>query len=164
MKNIIDQFKNLKTESKIGTLSSLRPFFSLSLLVLAGTGVASAQADHGAGGDVTKCPVMGPQVAPAARHTAASAYGNRDWWPNQLNLRILHQNSAKGNPIDGNFNYAKEFEELDLAGLKKDLTSLMTDSQDWWPADYGHYGPLFIRSSLAQRGDLPDLRRAWGCL
>lgn len=152
MKNIIDQFKNLKTESKIGTLSSLRPFFSLSLLVLAGTGVASAQADHGAGGDVTKCPVMGPQVAPAARHTAASAYGNRDWWPNQLNLRILHQNSAKGNPIGGNFNYAKEFEELDLAGLKKDLTSLMTDSQDWWPADYGHYGPLFIRLAWHSAG------------
>ena len=152
MKNIIDQFKNLKTESKIGTLSSLRPFFSLSLLVLAGTGVASAQADHGAGGDVTKCPVMGPQLAPAARHTAASAYGNRDWWPNQLNLRILHQNSAKGNPIGGNFNYAKEFEELDLAGLKKDLTSLMTDSQDWWPADYGHYGPLFIRLAWHSAG------------
>ena len=152
MKNIIDQFKNLKTESKIGTLFSLRPFFSLSLLVLAGTGVASAQADHGAGGDVTKCPVMGPQVAPAARHTAASAYGNRDWWPNQLNLRILHQNSAKGNPIGGNFNYAKEFEELDLAGLKKDLTSLMTDSQDWWPADYGHYGPLFIRLAWHSAG------------
>ncbi len=95
---------------------------------------------------------MGPQVAPAARHTAASAYGNRDWWPNQLNLGILHQNSAKGNPVGGNFDYAEEFKKLDLAALKKDLTSLMTDSQDWWPADYGHYGPLFIRLAWHSAG------------
>ena len=152
MKNIFDHSKSLKTGSKAGTSFSLRPLFSLSFLVAIGMGSASGQADHGAGGDIEKCPVMGPQVAPAARHTAASAYGNRDWWPNQLNLGILHQNSAKGNPVGGNFDYAEEFKKLDLAALKKDLTSLMTDSQDWWPADYGHYGPLFIRLAWHSAG------------
>ena len=152
MKNRFDYSKSLKTGPKAGTSFSLRPLFSLSFLVAIGMGSASGQADHGAGGDVEKCPVMGPQVAPAARHTAASAYGNRDWWPNQLNLGILHQNSAKGNPVGGNFDYAEEFKKLDLAALKKDLTTLMTDSQDWWPADYGHYGPLFIRLAWHSAG------------
>lgn len=152
MKNIFDHSKSLKTGPKAGTSFSLRPLFSLSFLVAIGMGSASGQADHGAGGDIEKCPVMGPQVAPAARHTAASAYGNRDWWPNQLNLGILHQNSAKGNPVGGNFDYAEEFKKLDLAALKKDLTNLMTDSQDWWPADYGHYGPLFIRLAWHSAG------------
>ncbi len=77
---------------------------------------------------------------------------NRDWWPNQLNLHILHQHSSKSNPMDEDFNYAKEFKKLDLAALKKDLYALMTDSQDWWPADYGHYGPLFIRMAWHSAG------------
>lgn len=87
--------------------------------------------------DVSKCPVMG--------HTAGGGTSNQDWWPNQLKLNILHQHSDKSNPMDEGFNYAEEFKSLDLDAVKKDLTDLMTDSQDWWPADYGHYGPLFIR-------------------
>ena len=83
-----------------------------------------------------KCPVM---------HTDVGVRSNRDWWPNQLNLKMLHQNSPLSNPMGEAFNYAEEFKKLDLKALKKDLTALMTDSQDWWPADFGHYGPLFIR-------------------
>ncbi|MEN8773789.1 MAG: catalase/peroxidase HPI [Akkermansiaceae bacterium] len=132
--------------------TSIRSLFSLSCLVAVGSGAVFAQEGHGAGSDITKCPVMGPQAAPAARHTAASAYGNRDWWPNQLNLQILHQNSAKGNPVGSDFDYADEFKELDMAALKKDLTDLMTDSQDWWPADYGNYGPFFIRLAWHSAG------------
>jgi catalase-peroxidase len=77
---------------------------------------------------------------------------NRDWWPNKLNLSILHQNSAKGNPMGEDFDYATEFERLDLSALKEDLRSLLTDSQDWWPADYGNYGPLFIRMAWHSAG------------
>jgi len=96
----------------------------------------------------SKCPVTGKIGNP----TAGGGTSNRDWWPNQLNLRILHQHSRKGNPMGERFNYAEEFKKLDLAALKKDLYALMTDSQDWWPADYGHYGGLFIRMAWHSAG------------
>jgi catalase-peroxidase len=85
-------------------------------------------------------------------NTSVSARSNRDWWPNQLNLRILHQNTALTSPMGTTFNYAEEFKELDLEALKNDLTALMTDSQEWWPADFGHYGPLFIRMAWHSAG------------
>ncbi|MDG2492738.1 MAG: catalase/peroxidase HPI [Flavobacteriaceae bacterium] len=95
-----------------------------------------------------KCP-----FAPAEqRHTTAAALSNSDWWPEQLNLKILHQNAPVTNPMGSDFDYAKEFSSLDLASLKKDLNDLMTDSQDWWPADYGHYGPFFIRMAWHSAG------------
>ncbi len=84
--------------------------------------------------------------------THAGAQSNSDWWPGRLNLKILHQHSAKSNPMDEQFNYAEEFGKLDLAALKKDLHALMTDSQDWWPADWGHYGGLFIRMAWHSAG------------
>ena len=95
-----------------------------------------------------KCP-----FAPAEqRHTTAAALSNSDWWPEQLNLKILHQNSPVTNPMGAGFDYAKEFSSLNLATVKKDLNNLMTDSQDWWPADYGHYGPFFIRMAWHSAG------------
>ena len=91
----------------------------------------------------------GPRLGAKTRMGARS---NKDWWPNQLNLNILHQHSSKSNPMGEDFNYADEFKKLDLAALKKDLYALMTDSQDWWPADYGHYGGLFIRMAWHSAG------------
>ncbi|HTS16216.1 MAG TPA: catalase/peroxidase HPI [Verrucomicrobiae bacterium] len=96
----------------------------------------------------SKCPAMsGPH-----EHTAAGFPSNRDWWPNQLNLRILRPNSPKSDPMGKNFNYAEEFKKLDLNALKKDIEVVMTTSQDWWPADFGHYGPLFIRMAWHSAG------------
>jgi catalase-peroxidase len=92
----------------------------------------------------SKHPVMGS--------TAGGGRANLDWWPNQLNLHILHQHSSKSNPMGEDFNYAEEFKKLDLKALKKDLYALMTDSKDWWPADYGHYGGLFIRMAWHSAG------------
>jgi catalase-peroxidase len=95
-----------------------------------------------------KCPVTGTTRPQAAGRGTS----NRDWWPNQVNLTILHQHSAMSNPMGDSFNYAEEFKKLDLKAVKKDLVALMTDSQDWWPADYGHYGPLFIRMAWHSAG------------
>ncbi|MBX4966789.1 catalase/peroxidase HPI [Rhizobium binae] len=89
---------------------------------------------------------------PVAHGNAPRARSNRDWWPNQLNVQILHQNSGRADPMGKAFDYAEEFKKLDLDGLKKDLTALMTDSQDWWPADFGHYGGLFIRMAWHSAG------------
>jgi len=85
-------------------------------------------------------------------HAATGGTTNREWWPNQLKLELLHQHSSKSNPMGEDFDYRKQFESLDFAALKKDLAALMTDSQDWWPADFGHYGPLFIRMAWHSAG------------
>jgi len=98
-----------------------------------------------------KCPVMHEQPS-RDQDTAARAMSLRDWWPNQLDLQVLHQNSSLSNPLGEDFDYAEQFRKLDLDALKKDLETLMTDSQDWWPADYGHYGPLFIRMAWHSAG------------
>jgi catalase-peroxidase len=108
-------------------------------------------ADHGqpVSEPGSKCPFTGRSAKGA---TSAGAWTNADWWPNQLNLKILHQHSALSNPMDKGFNYAEEFKTLDLDAVIKDLHELMTSSQEWWPADYGHYGPLFIRMAWHSAG------------
>ena len=98
--------------------------------------------------DSSKCPFMGGSI----NQVAGGGTSNRDWWPNQLNLNILRQHSSLSNPMGEEYDYAKEFKSLDLAAVKKDIVDLMTTSQDWWPADYGHYGPFFIRMAWHSAG------------
>ncbi len=98
--------------------------------------------------NISKCPVVGSH----GRNSRRGVRSLNEWWPNQLNLKLLHQNTIDSNPLGPDFNYAEEFENLDLAAVQKDLHDLMTDSQDWWPADYGHYGPFFIRMAWHAAG------------
>ena len=98
--------------------------------------------------DVSKCPVMHG----ALTRNQETGTSNQDWWPNQLNLGILRQQDKKSNPMGDDFDYREEFKKIDYAALKQDLTALMTDSQEWWPADYGHYGPFFIRMTWHAAG------------
>ena len=106
-----------------------------------------------AGGGIEQCPVMGAEARAAkSAGSARDGMDNSDWWPNRLDLSVLHQNTPAANPMGADFDYAAEFAKLDLAAVKRDLTALMTDSQDWWPADYGHYGPLFIRLAWHSAG------------
>ncbi len=155
---------------------------ALSCLVAANGGPVLAQESAGPHGEKTatggKCPVTGAihsftalsnsaasnsapgnsaasnaaQTTTAHGNTASGAMSNQEWWPNQLNLQILHQNSPMSNPMGEDFNYAEEFKKLDLDALKQDIEAVMTSSQDWWPADYGHYGPLFIRMAWHSAG------------
>ena len=123
-----------------------------SLITAAAVAVLlSASATCHAEGPSASCPVVGRSAA-STRATAAGGMNNGDWWPDQVNLDILHQNPPAGNPMDGEFDYAEAFATLDLAAVKQDLHELMTTSQDWWPADYGHYGPLFIRMAWHSAG------------
>ncbi len=102
--------------------------------------------------ETSACPVKNGMLEKSIASSASSGTTNQDWWPNQLNIDVLHQQSAESSPINNGFNYAEEFKSLDYDALKNDLYALMTDSQDWWPADYGHYGPLFIRMAWHAAG------------
>lgn len=97
---------------------------------------------------IDRCPVMHG----ANGYKATGSFANQHWWPNQLNLKLLHQNTRASNPLRADFNYAEAFNTIDLAVLKQEVEALMTTSQDWWPADYGHYGPFFIRMAWHSAG------------
>ncbi len=103
-------------------------------------------------GDMNESAAKCPFLNGSLKTTAGGGTSNRDWWPNQLKLNILRQHSELSNPMGEDFDYAEEFKKLDLAAVKQDLYDLMTDSQDWWPADYGHYGPFFIRMAWHSAG------------
>ena len=116
-----------------------------------GNGSANGHGPHGKVWDVnesSRCPFLNGDI----HRGAGAGPSNRDWWPNQLKLNILRQHSAKSNPLGEDFDYAEEFQKLDLAEVKQDIMELMTTSQDWWPADYGHYGPFFIRMAWHSAG------------
>ena len=100
------------------------------------------------GNGASKCPFSSGIM----KKSAGGGTSNRDWWPNQLKLNILRQNSSLSDPMDKDFDYAEAFKSIDYDALKKDIADLMTDSQDWWPADYGHYGPMFIRMAWHSAG------------
>jgi len=153
------QYRSLFKEKTVISMNHLsHAIMSLTMLCVASIGFAqkpepdSTKSKEEKAMSQPKCPVMHDVNAPLARHTAAGSMSNGDWWPNKLRLEILRQNSAKSDPLGEDFNYADEFNKLDLAAVKKDLKALMTDSQDWWPADYGHYGPLFIRMAWHSAG------------
>jgi catalase-peroxidase len=110
---------------------------------------SSHQGSNGGG----KCPFPhGASTTAPVKQSAGGGTRNQDWWPNQLRLNILRQHSSLTNPMNSDFNYAEEFKSLDLAALKQEIYELMTTSQDWWPADYGHYGPFFIRMAWHSAG------------
>jgi catalase-peroxidase len=148
--------------SALQTTRVVRLAAGLAALGVAVSVGAQSPPAGGAAAEPAKCPVTGAVRVEAAAHVEADAaaarddmrrpYTTQDWWPNQVNLRVLHLNSPAVNPLGAGFNYAEEFQKLDLNEVKKDILRVMTTSQDWWPADYGHYGPFFIRMAWHSAG------------